>query len=104
MDILTRQTLSRMSINEMDGTVILKFIKMLIKEGEVPIHKDIENKFIYAKGFNVLGYQTAKSAFYSQPFQWIIRRSKSPEHESEAHAWGYGLLCMGCACSYLCNA
>jgi hypothetical protein len=65
MDILTRQTLSGTSIKEMDGTVILEFIKMLIKEGEVPIHKDIENKFIYAKGFDVLGFHTANSAFCS---------------------------------------
>jgi hypothetical protein len=62
MDILTRQTLSGTSIKEMDGTVILEFIKMLIKEGEVSIHKDIENKFIYAKGFDVLGFHTANSA------------------------------------------
>ena len=47
----------------MDGMVIVEFIKMLVEKGEVPIHKDVENKFIYANGSDDLGYHTAKAAF-----------------------------------------
>jgi hypothetical protein len=58
-----RQTLSGTSIEERDGMVIMEFVKLLVEEGEVPIRKDAENKFIYAKGSEDLGLHTAKASF-----------------------------------------
>jgi hypothetical protein len=58
-----KQTLSGTSIEERDGMVIMEFVKLLEEEGEVPIRKDVENKFIYAKGPKNLGPHTAKASF-----------------------------------------
>jgi hypothetical protein len=73
-----RQTLSGTSIEEMDGMVMMEFVKILVEEWEVPIHKDEENKFIYAKGSDDLGYHTAKAAFVLDLSSGLKEEGKVP--------------------------
>jgi hypothetical protein len=53
-----RQTLSGISVTEVDGKVTMEFAKLLVEEGEVPIMEDTDIIFIYAAGSDELGYHT----------------------------------------------
>jgi hypothetical protein len=52
-----RQTLTGTSIAVVDGLVIMRFEKLLVEDGEVPILEDAVNRFIHARGPpGALGY------------------------------------------------
>ncbi len=52
-----RQTLTGTSVAESDGTVTMRFVKLLVEDGEVPIVEGAENNFIHARGPpGALGY------------------------------------------------
>ncbi|KAL3817059.1 hypothetical protein ACHAXA_000109, partial [Cyclostephanos tholiformis] len=55
-----RQTLTNTSIAEVDGLVIMEFVKLLVEEGEVPILEGVENIFIHARGLSELGYHSSR--------------------------------------------
>jgi hypothetical protein len=58
-----RQTLSGTFIDEIDGMMIMKFTKLLIEEGEVPILAGAKNDFIHARGQSELGFHTIDVSF-----------------------------------------
>jgi hypothetical protein len=58
------QTLRKTSIYEEDGKITMKFTKLLVEDGEIPILEDEVNSFLYARGDgNKLRYHSERSSF-----------------------------------------
>ena len=58
------QTLKKTSIYEEDGRTIMKFTKLLVENGEIPILEDTVNSFLYARGdSNNVGHHSERVSF-----------------------------------------
>ena len=53
-----KQTLTDTSIEQEGGKTIMKFTKLLVEDGEIPILEEGENVFLHARGGNSLGFHS----------------------------------------------
>jgi hypothetical protein len=61
-----RQTLIDASITQTSDSTTLKFTKILVEDGEIPIEKDAKNTFLSAWGTsNILGFHAAREPYYT---------------------------------------
>lgn len=98
-----KQTLIDASITQEDGTTILRFTKILVEEGEIPINIVGDNTFLSSWGFsNTLGVHAARGSYLLSGEALVTRKQSL----WKAHGWlmaiAWGILCpMAIASSVL---